>query len=287
MVVDNCGPESHQVLSAMALHQGSRLSLVTVDNEIPTGTLDGNTLRIEEAPPPVTEGIISHVSSGLPYEDRIRLERFSKGFPEVAVRVGKTWGESRPVAHATDDAFVDAFVLGRSPRDPELLRKSAALLAVFGLVDAGPQADGQLSEIASLGRGLSLEDLHAAAAQLVDRGVAQRRGRFVTLQPRPVAMKLAERQWKEWGHATWERVLSGDVNPSLKALAAQQLALLNTTEVSQKVVSHVCRPRWFLGRFGMDNSVSLRGGLVCPCRGRPGGGRRPDRTIPRKYRRLV
>ena len=48
VVVDNCGPESHQVLSAMALHQGSRLSLVTIDNEIPTGTLDGNTLRIEE-----------------------------------------------------------------------------------------------------------------------------------------------------------------------------------------------------------------------------------------------
>ena len=241
LVVDNCGPESHQGLSAMVLHQGSHLSLVTIDNEIPIGTLDGNTLRIEEAPPPVTEGIISHVSSGLPYEDRSRLERFSKGFPEVSVRVGKTWSESRPVAHATDDAFVDAFVLGRNPRDPELLRKSAALLAVFGLVDVGPQADSQLSEIASLGRNLSTEDLYAAVAQLVDRGVAQRRGRFVTLQPRPVAMKLAERQWKEWPASTWERVLSGDISAGLKTLAAKQLALLNTTEVSRKVVSHVCR----------------------------------------------
>ena len=241
VVVDNCGPESHQVLSAMVLHQGSRLSLVTIDNEIPTGTLDGNTLRIEEAPPSVTEGIISHVASGLPYGDRSRLERFSKGFPEVAVRIGKTWNESRPVAYATDDHFVDTFVLGRNPRDPELLRKSAALLAVFGLVDVGPQADGQLSEIASLGRGLSTEDLHATVIQLVDRGVAQQRGRFVTLQPRPVAMKLAERQWKEWHPSTWERVLSGDISPRLKTLAAKQLALLNTTEVSRKVVSHVCR----------------------------------------------
>ena len=241
VVVDNCGPESHQVLSAMVLRQGSRLSLVTIDNEIPTGTPDGNTLRIEEAPPSVTEGIISHVSSGLPYEDRSRLERFSKGFPEVATRVGKTWNESRSVAYATDDHFVDTFVLGRNPRDSELLLKSSALLAVFGLVDVGPQADGQLSEIASLGRGLSTEDLHAAVAQLVDRGVAQRRGRFVILQPRPVAMKLAERQWKEWSHATWERVLSGDVSPGLKTLAAKQLAVLNTTEVSRKVVSHVCR----------------------------------------------
>ena len=247
VVVDNCDPQTHQVLAGMVLRHGSRLSLATIDNEIPTGPLDGNTLRIEEAPPSVTEGIISHISPGLPHADQRLLERFSKGFPEVAVRVGKTWNESRPVAYATDDRFLDTFVLGRNPRDPELLRKSAALLAVFGLVDVGPQADGQLSEVASLGRGLSTEDLHAAVIQLVDRGVAQQRGRFVTLQPQPVAMKLAERQWKEWRPSTWERVLSGDISPGLKTLAAKQLALLNTTEISRKVVSHVCR----------------RGGLFC------------------------
>ena len=241
VVVDNCDPETHQVLAGMILRHGSRLSLVTIDNEIPTGPLDGNTLRIEEAPPSVTDGIISHISPSIPHADQRLLERFSKGFPEVSVRVGKTWNESRPVADATDDHFVDTFVLGRNPRDPELLRKSAALLAVFGLVEAYSATDGQLREIASLGRGLSTEDFHAAVIQLVDRGVAQQRGMLVTLQPRPVAMKLAERQWKEWRPSMWERVLSGDISPGLKTLAAKQLALLNTTDVSRKVVSHVCR----------------------------------------------
>ena len=38
VVVDNCDPDAHQVLTGMVLRQGSRLSLVTIDNEIPTGT---------------------------------------------------------------------------------------------------------------------------------------------------------------------------------------------------------------------------------------------------------
>ena len=241
VVVDNCDPDNHQVLAGMVLRQSSRLSLVTIDNEIPTGTLDGNTLKVGEAAPSVTQGIINYLLPGIPYEDQSRLERFSEGFPEIAIRVGKAWSESRPIAHATDDGLVETFVLGRNPRNRELLLKSAPLLAVFGLVEVDSSANGQLSEVAKLGRNLGLDDIYAAVTRLVDRGVAQKRGRLVTIQPRPIAMRLAEQQWKEWPPATWERVLSGDTNPNLKVLAARQLALLNTTDVSRDVVSHVCR----------------------------------------------
>ena len=92
---------------------------MTIDDEIPTVTLVRNTLGIQEAPPYLTEGIISHVSSGLLHEGRSQLERFCIGFPEAAVCVEKTWGESRPVTHAIDDHVFDTSVLGRSPRDPE------------------------------------------------------------------------------------------------------------------------------------------------------------------------
>ena len=240
VVVDDCYPDAHQILAGMVLRQGSRLSLVTIDNEVPTGTAAGNTLEVEEAPSPVTEGIINHLSPGLPYEDRRRLERFSRGFPEIAVRVGRAWRESIPIPHAADDALVDAFVLGRSPRNRDLLLNSAGLLAAFPLVDVGSSSGGQLSEVAGLGGNLNPEDLYAAVTQLTNRGVAQRRGRYITIQPRPIALKLAERRWKEWLPDTWEKVLFGDISPGLRALAAQQLALLNTTTISREVVDHVC-----------------------------------------------
>ena len=241
VVVDDCDADTHQVLVGMTLRQGSHLSLVTIDSEVPSGTLDDNTVMIVEAQPAVTEGILRHVSPGLAHEDQIRLERFSKGFPEVAVRLGSTWSESRPIAHSSSDSIVDAYVLGRKPRNTELILESATLVATFGLVDVESLAEGELSKIASLWGGISSEDIYSAVSQLVDRGVVRRRGRLVTLQPFPIAMRLAERQWKEWPPNTWESVLGGDIPAKLKVSAAKQLALLNTTEISERVVAYVCR----------------------------------------------
>lgn len=250
VVVDSCGPETHRVLAGMASHSGSRLSLVTIDNEIPSGTLDETTFKVGEAPSSVIEAVIDQVSPGLPSEDRRRLVHFSEGFPKIAIRIGQTWAVPVPVpvAHATADNLADAFVLGRSPRESEqLLRKSAALLATFGLVGVDLPADGgsddELREIAARGRDLTPKNLRVAVQELCSRGVVQRRGRFAVLQPRPIAMRLAERQWREWNRDEWDDVLSGDAaSPRLRTMAAKQLALLNTTPISEKVVTHVCRP---------------------------------------------
>ena len=241
VIVDNCDPETHQVLVGHILRNGSRLSLVTVDNEVPTGTLDGDTLRVEQASDTVIEGIFNHVSGGLPNEDLTRLIRFSRGFPKIAVMLGHSWGSFVPVAHVTDQHLVDLFILGRSPREPDLLRKTCALLAAVGPVGVEPPADSQLEEIASFGRDLSADDLRVGLVDQVERGVAQRIGRFAVLQPRPIALKLAERQWLEWSPDRWDQLLAGESSPNLRISAARQLALLNTTDVSQKVVNHVCR----------------------------------------------
>ena len=241
VVVDNCDPESHQILAGMVLRSDSRLSLITIDHEIPSRTLDEATMKVDEASNAVIEGIIGQIAPGLQSEDQRRLVRFSQGFPKIATNIAWAWFKEIPIAHATDDLLVDAFVLGRRPKDGDSLLKSITLLAAFGLVTVDNSADSQLNEIASLGRRLDGDDLRAALVDLVDRGIALRRGRFAMLQPRPIAMRLAERQWKEWNAGQRANVLAGQIGPELGILAARQLTLLNTTEISQAVVGYVCR----------------------------------------------
>ena len=241
VVVDRCAPETHRILTGMVLRVSSRLSLVTIDDEVPTGTPDKTTVEIPKAPSAVTGAIINHVLPGLPSEDRWRLERLSEGFPRIALLVGQAWTEFRPIAHVIEDDLVDAFILGRRPQERDLLLESAALLATFGLVRVEHPDGDQLGEIAARGRGLTAADLRAAVQRLIDRGAAQRRGRAVTIQPHPIAMKLAERRWREWSREEWDVVLASDASPDLKVLAARQLAWINTTEVAPKVVQHVCR----------------------------------------------
>ena len=253
VVVDRCAPETHRILAGMVLRKSSRLSLVTIDDEVPSGALDKTTYKVQEAPSSVTEAIVKQVLPGLPYEDQRRLERFSRGFPKIAVLVAQAWTESRPIAHAMDDDLVDAFILGRKPQERNLLLESAALLATFGLVNVEHPDGDQLGEIAARGRGLDAADLRAAVQRLIDRGAAQRRGRAVILQPRPIAMKLAERRWREWSREEWDVVLAGDASPELKVLAARQLAWINTTEAAPTVVQHVCR---FGGPFDGVEGIS-------------------------------
>ena len=249
VVVDRCPPESHRILVGMVLRPESAVSLITIDDEIPPDLRDRTIVelnehetlvKVPEASLSVTEAIIHSVCPELPSEDFRRLAHFSRGFPKIAHLVAEAWTSARPVAFATEEHLVEAFVRGRRPPDHNLLG-SARLLAAFQLVRMdGPGAD-HLEEVAVRGQNLSAAELRVGFNQLIDRGVARRRGRFVTLQPRPIALHLAERQWRDWSPASWGAVLGGDTSPDLKVGAAKQLALLNTTDIAQQVVAHVCR----------------------------------------------
>ena len=245
VVVDQCSPETHRHLDGFVSRSGSRLSLITIDDEVPAGDMDETTFIVPEAEASLTEAIINRSEPGLLFEDRRRLMRFAEGFPAVALRIARAW-TAVPVAQATEDDLVDAFVLGRNPPEPDLLLKSARLLAAFGLVRVESEGDkaAQHAEVAELGRGLKADDFYAMVQELTARCVAQRRGGFALLRPRPIAMNLAKRQWNEWSPDRWDEVLAGDISPELKVSAARQLTLLNDlqrTPIAERVVGHLCR----------------------------------------------
>ena len=287
VVADRCPMESHRILTGMVSRSGSRLSLITIDEEVPTGTLDSSTFRVADAPPSVTEAIVDRDLPDVPSTDRRRLAHFSRGFPKIAVLVTQVWADSRPVAYAMDDDLVDAFVLGRGLEERNRLLPAAALLAAFGVVYVEGRDAAHLGEIAARGCGMTAEDLHAAFVKLIDRGVAQRRGRAVVLQPRPIAMRLAERQWRAWTPETREDVLTGNGSPALKVMAAKQLAWLNTTEFSRGVVSEVCRRGRALRRFRSAFEAESHAGALVSGRNRLGGRRGADRTLPQRCRRFA
>ena len=240
VVVDECSIERHRVLANLALRDGSRLSLITIDDEGLTDSLDESTFVISEAPSSVTEAVIRQVRTPLHSEDERRLMQFSKGFPKIAIRLAQVW-RTTPLASATDSRLVDNFVLGGNPTERDLRIKSVALLATFRWVRLDSEAEPQLDEIASLGRSLTAADLQSAISFLLDRKTAKQTGGFFVIRPLPIGLQLAERQWKEWSSATWEKVLVGGTSEYLRVSAARQLALLNDTKIAKEVTNSVCR----------------------------------------------
>ena len=257
VVVARCTPKTHRDLADIVRRRSSRLALVTLDDEVPSGTLDETTIKVDEAPSAVVEATIDRMLPNLPYMDRDLLAHFADGFPRIAIDVAQAWQSARPIAHAEPEDVVDAFVLGRQPLEREHTLKSAMLVAAFGLVEAEPD-DGQLEEVASFRHDLAVEDLRFGIGRLVERGVVRRRGRFRVLQPRPIAMRLAERQWRQWAESDWDRILAGDVSHRLSATAARMLARLDATPVAKEVVGHVCRLCGPLDEFEMPADAQSR-----------------------------
>ena len=251
VVVDDCDPQSHDVLAGLVRRAGSRVSLLTIDDEIPSEFTAG-TVRIPEAAASVVEAIVEHVAGTLPPLDRQRLARISAGFPEIAIHIGSDPGATQLVDPRSDQ-FIDRFIVGSAPQDADRLLRSATLLSAFRVVRVAPANTGYLdpsqapptedylAPIAAVGRHLSWEDLYAATQQLAGRGVFKRRGGLGAIQPRPIAVRLAERQWTAWDPGKWDRALSGSLGPGLAMVAAERLAHLNETEIATRVVRHVCR----------------------------------------------
>ena len=248
VVVDDCDPQSHDLLVGLVRRAGSRVSLVTIDDAIPSH-LGTDTVRIDEAAASVVETIVEDVAGMLSPLDRQRLARISAGFPVIPIRISETGATQ--LVDPRPDQLIDSFVVGRERRHADLLLRSATLLSAFRLLRVDPVNTGWLdpsqaqttedclTRIAALGRDLTWEDLYVATQRLTKRGVFKRRGGLGAIQPRPIAVRLAERQWEEWDPGKWDRVLSGDVG--LACVAAERLAHLNGTEIATEVAKHVCR----------------------------------------------
>ena len=186
----------------------------------------------------------------------------SAGFPEIAIRIGSEGGATQLVDPRADQ-LIDSFVVGRAPRNADHLLPSAKLLSAFSLVrvDAPspgwldrshvPVTEDYLGPIAALGRHLTWEDLYAATQRLAERGVFKRRGGLGAIQPRPIANRLAERQWGEWDPRKWDQLLSGSLGSGLAKVAAERLAYL--TVVAPRVVRHVCREGGLLDTSAVNN----------------------------------
>ena len=240
VVVDQCTSGTRESLANMVREDSSRLSLVTVEDEVRSDNRDPHQMLIEQASDNVIEGIVGHLASGLPAQDMRRLVRFGQGFPEFAVSVASAWSTSKPIGHVTEHRYVMTFLQAEIHENPKLIVQSAQLLATFGLVGIDEDSDDQLDAVARVG-GLDAQELNQGIQHLADIGAARRRGTLYALEPRPVGLYLAERQWKAWTPTRWGEVLAGDLSPEYRVSAARQLRLLNTTEVSRRVVKRICR----------------------------------------------
>jgi len=242
VVVDRCDEETHRDLVSIVKHSASRLSLVTIDDEVPRESrFPADHVFVDPAPDSVIDAMLKRIAPGLPSDDRGRVVKFAGGLPQLAALIGLSWITDEPIGFATDQALIDRIVRGKKPENGPLLEDAAMIVSAFGLIGIKPPLDRDLETLARLSPNRTPEELRVALADLECRRVVQRRGRLLAVKPLPIAIALAERQWRRWSHSQWDDVLAGSLRDYLRIRAARQIALLNTSSTAADVVQSVCR----------------------------------------------
>ena len=254
VVIDRCSPETHEDIAGMARRVGSQISLVTIDHEYEASEPPPGTLIVNKAERTVVEGVVRNVLPSMDKGEQERLAHFAAGFPQAARLFAESWEGS--LVTASNDALIDRILLGRRPVDKHQLQKAGMLLSVFGLVGAKPPLDAEIEQIAKLPGAPTADELRSSFEDLLRRGVAQARGRLISLQPAPIRLPLARRQWRQWNHQTWDFVLTRLPNVELRLRAAQQLTLLNRESFALEVARTLCRRN---GPFGSVRKLKQEG----------------------------
>ena len=260
LVVDHCSEETRADLAGIVRHSDSKVSLVTINDEVPSDAGESNNvlLRVNRADYYLIEKIVKSIDSNISEQDRRRIVLFSDGIVECARIISKSWSKYGLAASDDDDALMKKFI-GHGDDGPGHVYKAAKLMGALGtvrtdnmLATEDPERDEALEQAVSIS-GISPQDILDALEILEKRGVVQlrrvtehcgifqRHKCFATLRPEHIAVKLAERQWRQWNN------VFSSLPEKLIEKTVSRLALLNTRPVATEVARKICRKAelWF------------------------------------------
>ncbi len=246
LVIDDCSEETRIDLTNIAKHSDSDLSLVTISGEIPRDAEESeNTLLVKGAGYSLVEEIVKSVNPNILEWDCRRIVEFSGESITCAKITAGSWGRKGLTASGDKDLLVRKFLGHDNQEEFTNALKVARLIGAFGMVVVGAPYEDELKEVAGLGDSVSTQSFRRVVSDLNRRRVLQKSGGFVTLQPKRIAVNLAEEQWEEWSREQWKEILVGSLNWRLRIRAARQLAFLDTRPVASQIVCYICGDRNF------------------------------------------
>lgn len=189
LVVDNCNAVTHRRLADLAKADGSQLSLLTIDFDVADDQPEETfVVLLESASHDTVENLLRLRFPNIGGLSRAKIAEFAEGNTRVALAVA---GASRGVAvHKLRDADLRdrLFLVGR--RDPdETLRWVARAISLFGAIDI--EAEAEIAVVCILAN-VDDHTFHAKLHDLLERGLAQQRGKQRAVLPQAVAAWLAE-----------------------------------------------------------------------------------------------
>jgi hypothetical protein len=260
LIVDDCEIGLHRRLAQIVQHPDANLSLVTLDYD--PATVDGEMHYVEltRLGDQSIKGILKQAYPGLSDAEVGRACAFAQGFPRMAVMLGDAalTEEGRVVA-LHDDVVLKRLVWGREA--PSQVGQSVlAACSMFDTLGVDGASRVELEFVAQALCDIPWEQCFQWIQRFQRRQLIQRRGDFIQVLPKPLALRLAGERWAEVHPESAKRWFTSEMPERLRTALCDQLALLDFHPQAQTLVESLCGPR---GPFRDPEVLNTETGSRC------------------------
>jgi hypothetical protein len=193
VVVDNCGQDIHQRLTEIVKRPNSSVRLVTVEYDIRDDLPEDTTCyRLEGSSDQVIAGLLKRRFQTLSDLDINKIVEFSDGNARVAFALASTSETKSQLAQLIDDELFQRLFVQKHSSSEDLQRcaEVASLLYSFDAEDISETSElNILSSVSGVTVTLFLRNV----AELQQRGLVQKRGKWRAILPHAIANRLAMR----------------------------------------------------------------------------------------------
>lgn len=260
LIVDNCGTELHQKLSARIAVAGGQVSLVTVEYDI-TDDEPSNTsvFRLEPASAKIIEQIVERRFPNLTGPEVSTIAAFSEGNSRVALALASTAEDGESLANLNDTQLFQRLFKQKKEENPALLKAAQVLSLVYSF--DGETLDGEVAELPSLAKlaGQSVDDLYGHVAELQRRQLVQKRGKWRAVLPHALAHRLAKTALENIPAAKIDAAFRDVSAPErLQRSFTRRIGYLHDSETAKKLVSGWVAPNGWLSDLENFNDFGMQ-----------------------------
>lgn len=237
VVIDNCQPALHADLASRITGSENRLRLITVEYDIredkPQTT---EVVSIEANGPEIAEALVLRRYPGIGQANAHQVAEFSSGNTRVALALAERVEVGESLAQLSDVNLFDRLFQQRHSEDGRLREHAEVLSLVYSF--SVETADDEADELGVLGSlcGSSGNDLYRSMQVLLDRQIAQRRGRWRAILPHAIANRLAATALRGIRFQVLSATFEAPGNERLLTSFAHRLGLMHEHPIAQKIV---------------------------------------------------
>ena len=265
IVIDNCSIDLHQRLSSEILRIDSKLNLITIDYFQTFFGASANTIYFELTNNDYESVVSNMLDKNFPKilpSDKERIRIFCQGFPLLAHKLAKQLDSGYDnIGTISDESLVKKIIWGNENFDNEEI----IVLCACSIFDKIGFYDELLNQREFIARNKSICNLnyddsasnrkfYETCNKFLRKGILERRGRYILMKPKPLAITLAAKWWEQFPPEEFDNLIIDLAKTGLNQPLCEQFSYLNFLPKAKDLVKDLCKENAPFGQAEVLNS---------------------------------